>query len=154
MDSVNVKKCVIACALVISALGPCVAAAALGEPRDSVQADVARLRGSITVTEHASFQLHEIRLPSGTLLREFVGPDGKVFAVAWNGPTMPNLRQAFGRFFDTFVAAASEKHAGRGPLQIRRSDLIVQSGGHMRAFAGHAYLPQDIPAGVDIGELR
>jgi hypothetical protein len=31
---------------------------------------------------------------------------------------------------------------------------VVQSGGHMRAFAGRAYLPQAIPSGVDIGDLR
>jgi hypothetical protein len=30
----------------------------------------------------------------------------------------------------------------------------VQSGGHMRAYAGRAYLPQNVPNGVDLGELR
>ena len=84
-------------------------------------------------------------LPSGTRVREFVGTDGKVFAVAWNGPTVPNLRQALGRYFDAYVTEAKNKHAGHGQLQVSQSDLVVQSGGHMRAFAGRAYLPQSIP---------
>ena len=150
----NVKKCVLVIVLLVEGLAPRIAAAALGEPRDSVQADAVRLRGSIQVTEHDKYQLHEIRLPTGTLLREFVGADGTVFAVAWNGPTIPNLRQAFGRYFDTYTAAAGSTHSGHSRLRIMRSDLVVQSSGHMRAFAGHAYLPQAIPDGVDIGELR
>jgi hypothetical protein len=148
----NVKKCALASALLVEALAPGIAAAALGEPQDSVQADVARLGGSIQVTGHDNYQLHEIRLPTGTLLREFVGADGRVFAVAWNGPTIPNLRQALGRYFDAYAAGA--KHSGHSQLRVARSDLVVQSSGHMRAFAGHAYLPQAVPNGVSIGELR
>jgi hypothetical protein len=150
----NVKKCALASALLVEALAPGIAAAALGEPQDSVQADVARLGGSIQVTGNDNYQLHEIRLPTGTLLREFVGADGRVFAVAWNGPTIPNLRQALGRYFDAYAAAAGAKHSGHSQLRVARSDLVVQSSGHMRAFAGHAYLPQAVPNGVSIGELR
>jgi hypothetical protein len=150
----NVKKCVLVIALLVEALAPRIAGAALGETRESVQADAARLRGSIQVTERDNYQLHEIRLPTGTLLREYVGANGVVFAVAWNGPTMPNLRQAFGRYFDAYAAAAASAHSGHSQLRVTRSDLVVQSSGHMRAFAGHAYLPRAIPAGVDIGELH
>ena len=138
----------------LAALSPCIAAAALGEAEASIQSDAVRLRGSIKVTEHASYRLHEIQLPSGTLVREFVGSDGKVFAVAWNGPTVPNLRQTLGQYFDNFVAAAQAKHADHHHLQIQQSDLVVQAGGRMRAFTGRAYLPQAVPAGVNIGDLR
>src|SRR5580692_6853782 len=125
-----VKKCVFAGATLFAALIPCIAAAALGEPEASVQTDGAVFRGSIKTTAHASYRLHEIQLPSGTSLREFAGSDGKVFAVAWNGPNVPNLRQAFGRYFDTYVTAAKAKHAGHTHLQIQQSDLVVQSNGH------------------------
>jgi Protein of unknown function (DUF2844) len=150
----NVKNCVLATAVLFAALSPCIAAAALGEVEASVQSDAAQLRGSIKVTEHASYRLHEIQLPSGTLVREFVGSGGKVFAVAWNGPTVPNLRQTLGQYFDNYVAAAKAKHAGHHQLQIQQSDLVVQAGGHMRAFSGRAYLPQSVPAGVSIGDLH
>jgi Protein of unknown function (DUF2844) len=151
---ISVKKCVLAAGMLIAALSPCIAAAALGEPEASVDTDVARLRASIKVSARAEYRVHEMSLPSGTRVREFVGMDGTVFAVAWNGPAIPDLRQTFGRYFDTYVTAAKAKHAGHSQMQIRQSDLVVESSGHMRAFAGRAYLPQSIPGGVDIGELH
>ena len=149
-----VKKCLLAGAMLAAALSPCIADAGLGQAASSVPADAAKLKGSIKATEHAGYQMQEIQLPSGTLVREFVGPNGTVFAVAWNGPTVPNLRQTLGQYFDNFVAAAQAKHAGHRHLQIQQSDLVLQTGGHMRAFSGLAYLPQAVPAGVSIGDLR
>ena len=152
--TLSVKNCLLAGGLLFAAFCPYIAGAALGEVEPSVQEDAAALRGSDKVTEHANYRLHEIQLPSGSLLREFVGSDGKVFAVAWNGPTMPNLRQAFGRYFDTVTAAAKDSRTGHSHLQIQHSDLVVQSSGHMRAFSGRAYLPQSLPSGVAVGDLR
>jgi hypothetical protein len=153
-STINVKKRVVSSALLIAVLSPCIAAAALGEPETSVQTDAEGLRGSIKVTPHASYRLHEIQLPSGTRVREFAGSDGKVFAVAWNGPTVPNLRQALGQYFDAYVAAAKAPHSGHHHLQIRESNLVVEAGGHMRAFSGIAYLPQAVPSGVSVGDLH
>jgi hypothetical protein len=153
-SAINVKKCVFSSGVLIAALSPCIATAALGEPEASVQSDAEQLHGSIKVTEHASYRLHEMQLPSGTLVREFVGADGKVFAVAWNGPTVPNLRQTLGRYFDDYVTAAKARHSGHHHLQIQQSDLVVQAGGHMRAFTGLAYLPPAVPSGVSVGDLQ
>jgi hypothetical protein len=150
----NVRKCLLACGVLAAALSPCIAQAGLGQPESTVQADAVQLKGSSKATEHAGYRVQEIQLPSGTLVREFVGSDGKVFAVAWNGPTVPNLRQTLGQYFDNFVTAAQAKHADHHHLQIQQSDLVVQAGGHMRAFSGRAYLPQAVPAGVSIGDLR
>ena len=152
--TMNFMNRVLAGGLLIASFSPCIATAALGEPETSVQADGAHLQGSIEVTEHTGYRLHEIKLPSGTLLHEFAGADGKIFAVAWNGPTVPNLRQIFGRYFDSYAAAARVKHSDHNHLQLRQSDLVVQSSGHMRAFMGRAYLPQALPSGVDAGDLR
>jgi hypothetical protein len=138
-----------------AALCPHVASATLGEPEVSVQTDSEKFNGSIKVSEHASYRLHEIQLPSGTLLKEFVGADGNVFAVVWSGPRAPNLRQAMGRYFDEFTtAAAKTMHPDHNHLQIQQSDLVVQSSGHMRALSGRAYLPQAIPSGLSLGEIR
>jgi Protein of unknown function (DUF2844) len=151
---INVKKCVFACELLIAALIPCIAAAALGEPETSVQTDVAQLHGSLKVTAHAGYRLHEIQLPSGTMVREFAGSDGRVFAVAWSGPTVPNLRQTLGLYFDNYMTAAKAKHSGHRHLQIQQDDLVVQADGHMRAFSGLAYLPPAVPSGVSVGDLH
>ena len=142
-------------ALLIAALGPRMASATLGEPEMTVQSDVAQLRASIKSSEdRVGYRVHEIQLPSGTLLREFVAPDGNVFAVAWNGPTKPNLRQAFGKYFDSFVSAPKAKFADRRHLDIQQGDLVVQGSGHMRALSGRAYLVSAVPAGVNIGDLH
>jgi hypothetical protein len=152
--AMNVKNCVLPSAVLAAVLMPCIASAALGEAEVSVQADAAQLRGSIKVTERTNYRLHEIQLPSGTLVHEFAGPDGTVFAVAWSGPTQPNFRQTLGRYFDNYVTAAKARHGGLHRLEIQQSDLVVQAGGHMRAFSGRAYLPQSVPAGVSLGDLR
>jgi hypothetical protein len=137
-----------------AALCPGMASATLGEPEASVQTDGQQLRGSIKEADHGSYRVHEIQLPSGTLVREYSGVDGTVFAVTWNGPFMPNLRQTLGRYFDSYAAAAKAGHADRHHLQVKQSDLVVQVSGHMRAFTGRAYLPQAIPGGVSLGDLQ
>src|SRR6267154_6233163 len=154
-NSGEIKIAALLCAVLVAAMGPRIAAATLGEPEITVQSDVAQLRASIKTSEdRASYRIHEIQLPGGTLLREFVAPDGNVFAVAWNGPTKPDLRQALGKYFDAFVSAPRPKFADRRHLQIKQGDLVVQGGGHMRAFSGRAYLASAIPSGVNLGDLH
>jgi len=151
----EIKITILLSAVLIAALGPRIAGATLGEPEITVQSDVAQLRASIkNSSDRASYRVHEIQLPGGTLLREFVAPGGNVFAVAWNGPTKPNLRQALGKYFDAMVSAPKPKFADRRHLQIQQGDLVVQGSGHMRAFSGRAYLASAIPSGVDLGDLH
>jgi hypothetical protein len=138
-----------------AALGPCTAFATLGEPELTVQNDAAQLRASIKSSQtRLSYRVHEIQLPSGTLLREFVGPNGNVFAVTWQGSTKPDLRQALGRYFDTYVSAPRAKIVDRKHMQIQQGDLVVEGHGHMRALSGRAYLAGAIPSGVNIGDLQ
>jgi hypothetical protein len=141
-------------ALSLALLLPCIASATLGQPESSVQTDAAQLKGSIKVTQRAAYRVHEIQLPTGTALREYVSSTGNVFALAWNGPHMPNLRQTLGQYFDPYVAAAKAKRTGHNHVQVELGNLVVQISGHMRAFMGRAYLPQAVPAGVSIGDLR
>jgi Protein of unknown function (DUF2844) len=144
------------CSMLVAALGPRIAGATLGEPEITVQSDVAQLRASLKSSEdRAGYRVHEIQLPGGTLLREFIAPDGNVFAVAWNGPTKPNLRQALGKYFDAFVSAPKLKFADHRHMQIQQGDLVVQGSGRMRAgFSGRAYLASAIPSGVNLGDLH
>jgi hypothetical protein len=150
------KIAALLCAVLMTALGPRIAGATLGEPEITVQSDVAQLRASIKSSEdRVGYRIHEIQVPGGTLLREFVAPDGNVFAVAWNGPTNPNLRQALGKYFDTLVSAQKSKFVDHRHMQIQQGDLVVQGSGRMRAgFSGRAYLASAIPSGVNLGDLH
>jgi hypothetical protein len=151
----DLKTLVLSSTLAAALFLPGVASATLGEPEASVQTDAARMKGSITATDRTSYRVHEIQTPAGTALREFVAPNGNVFAVAWTGRVMPNLRQALGQFFDPYVSAAKSHRTDRNHVRVQLKDLVVEASGHMRGgFAGRAYLPQAVPAGVALGDLR
>jgi hypothetical protein len=131
--------------------------AALGGDASSVLADQAHMRASIKVTTGQAYTLHEISTQMGTVVREFVSPDGRVFAVAWHGPSMPPMQQILGTYFQQFstgVQAHHDAHIGRRPLNIQQPGLVVQSNGHSRAFFGRAYVPQLLPQGVTPDQIR
>jgi hypothetical protein len=132
---------------------PLPAFATLGGDVASVAADQAQLAGTATIAQVQKYAVHAIGVPSGAVVREFVSPAGTVFGVAWQGPTMPDLRQVLGPYFDRYVEAAAHR-TQRGSLQIVLPDLVVTSGGHMRAFVGKAYLPDAVPQGVTADEIR
>jgi hypothetical protein len=149
------KLSLVLCAgLATTVLLPVSAQAALGAPYASIQADQTELHASLKVTPRATYEVHELTLPSGTLVREYVTTSGVVFAVAWNGPSKPNLSQLLGPYFADLNAAAQTSRGGHNHLDLTRSDLVIQAGGHMRAFSGRAYLVAAIPAGVSGDELR
>jgi hypothetical protein len=154
-QSNDLKSAALGAAVLIAALLPRVASATLGEPEITVQTDVELAHASIKSSEdRTGYRVHEIQLPSGTVMREFVAPNGNVFAVAWQGPTRPDLRQALGQYFGAFASAPRSKFSDRRHVQIQQGDLVLQSGGHMRALSGRAYLQSAIPSGVNLGDLH
>jgi hypothetical protein len=106
-------------------------------------------------TSPASFTVQVTTLEGGTTIREYVTLTGTVFAVTWAGPFMPDLKTLLGGYFDAMVAeSAKSPRAGRSQLTLRRPDLVIISGGHMRAFEGRAYLPAAFPAGFSAADIR
>jgi hypothetical protein len=105
-------------------------------------------------TSTDGYTVQETTAEDGTTVREYVLSSGVVFAVAWSGPRMPNLRQLLGSYFESYRDEAAARSPGRRPIAIDRPDLVVQSGGHPRAFHGRAYLPQRMPAGVSSDDIK
>ena len=137
----------------------CVAAApafaVLGGDAASVQADQAHINASLRVSQSNGYAVHELSSPTGSVVREFVSSYGKVFAIAWQASSPPDLRQLLGSYFDEFQKAAALNHKpGRAPTFVQHSGLVVQLGGHMRSFTGRAYLPDQLPAGVRTEDIR
>jgi hypothetical protein len=154
-DMVNSLRRAARLSLVVAILlVPGFALGALGEDEASVQVDGVRLKGAASVRYAQHYALHEFVQPSGTAVREYVSPSGKVFAVAWQGPVIPDLRQVLGAHFDRYVAAARDKRVKRTPVVIREPSLVVVTWGHMRAFSGRAYVPAMVPQGVDPEALQ
>ena len=144
-------------AAVLLILGALPAWASLGGDRASVDADQVHLHGTRTTKAVESYTVHEIQAASGVVVREYVSAEGKVFAIGWNGPWMPDLRQLLGGYFEQYVQAAKAQNAarpGRRPLMIEQPGLVVEVGGHPRAFTGRSYVPEMLPAGVRAEEIR
>ena len=130
------------------------AGAALGESVDSISRDRERLRGEVHESPRQGYGVHEITAAGGTVVREYVAPSGLVFGVAWEGPIMPDLESLLGRHYAAFRQAVSAGGHRRAPVVLRTQDLVVASGGHMRAFRGRAYLPGILPRGFDAEGIR
>jgi hypothetical protein len=131
--------------------------AGLGEDVSSVQADQARMLGSLRKMQSQACTVHEIQAASGTVVREYVSGSGKVFGVAWQGPWPPDMQQILATHFEQYQRALQSQassHAGRRPLLIELPGLVVQSGGHMRSFAGRAYVPEMLPPDVNREAIR
>lgn len=135
----------VAVALAVLILGAVPAWAALGEPVSSVQADQKFMKGQVREVARNGYSLHEIRAADGNTVREYVSPEGTVFGVSWEGPTIPNLQQLLGSYFSEFQRAARSPRRRHGPLAVQTDHVVIESAGHMRAFHGRAYVPGLLP---------
>jgi hypothetical protein len=148
-------------ALIGLALGafvfPFTALAALGENEQSVMAEQKSMKASLRTTRTGSYTRHELEAPNGMVVREYLSPGGTVFAVAWEGPLMPDFRKLFGERYGQFEQAVRERVSARprmrGPLTVRRPGLVVQLRGRMRAYLGYAYVPGLVPQGMSVEDL-
>ncbi|QHI99853.1 DUF2844 domain-containing protein [Xylophilus rhododendri] len=146
---------------VLACLAPLHAFATLGGDEASIEADRVAMSGTAgTPAPAAAYTVKTFTLPSTTVIREYLGASGVVFAVAWEGPAMPDLKQLLGNtHFDAVDSGARSRNreGRRGPMELRPADasgMVFDSTGHMRAFAGRAYLTPQLPAGVDTDAIR
>lgn len=130
------------------------ALATLGEDVATVENDRVQMKAQVRTTSVAGYTVHQIETPNGTTVREYVSASGKVFAVSWNGPVLPDFRQTLGRYFDEYHSGASSPRVGRRQLVLEGTDLVVHSYGRMRAFYGNAYVPSLLPPNFSAGEIK
>jgi hypothetical protein len=133
-----------------------VADACLGGNAASVQADAAALGGEVRTTTLPGYDVQEIDVPGGLAVREFVGPYGIVFGIGWSGPAPADLPQLLGAYLAEYTAgaAAAARPGLRRGAHIELRDLVVETGGHLRAYAGRAFLPALLPAGVAPADIH
>lgn len=132
------------------------AQASLGGGVSSVESDRAHMNARIQVMPHARYDVHEVQSSGGTVVDEYVSPEGMVFALTWHGPFPPPMQQILGTYFQQYSAAlqAQPKMYGHRPLNIQKQGLVVQTGGHMRAHFGRAYIPDLVPSGVAVTQIQ
>ena|ERR1700730_7653919 len=142
--------------LVMLAL-PLPALAALGGDVTSVHQDQAQMKGTLKTSKAAAYTVHEIKDSAGTVVKEYVSPAGKVFAITWHGPFIPNMQQFLGTYYEQFASAAKaqrESAPGHRPVSVRQPGFVFQNGGHMRSYFGKAYDPTMLPQGVTADEIQ
>jgi Protein of unknown function (DUF2844) len=146
-----------------------VASAALGEAamkapvsaRQMASSSMAAVAGA---DNRVQLRVRNTQLASGTLIREYLDASGKVVAIAWQGPTLPDLQLLLGSYFPRYVQAqkqtqmqvqpAKPAEASHRHAQLRDSDVVIESHGHLRAFQGRAYLPALLPAGFSPDQIQ
>lgn len=130
--------------------------ASLGGDRASVAADADQFGAAVTLVSMPRYDVETLAGSSGTEVREYLNRGGVVFAVSWRGPAAPNLAALLGvRFAEYAAALAARAHPGlnRSVAVRTASGLVVEAGGHLRAFRGRAYLAASLPAGLEPAEL-
>jgi hypothetical protein len=102
----------------------------------------------------AAYDVNTSVLDNGTTVREYVA-NGVVFAVSWTGPFLPDLRALLGQQFTTLTSETARRpKAGNSQVRIVRPDVTIESTGHMRAYAGRAWVNSLLPAGFDTSEIE
>ena len=140
--------------------------AALGETADSVTADAASFN-AVTVQQVArsalnapavkAYTVEQMTVASGIAVKEYVGPNGRVFAVTWRGRRPPDLSVLLGSYFSQYEDAANAGGLtahGLHHASVRGSDVTVETAGHMRDMWGRALLPAMLPPGVEQSEIQ
>ena len=138
----------------VSLVGAPSAWAALGGNVASIQADAALMNASLRVDHTGKFSVYELQAPSGTVVREYMSPAGIVFAVSWEGPFLPDLRQLLGKYFERYTSTVNVTHAGLNARAVHHPDLVARSSGHARAVHGKAFAPALAPLGVSIDDVQ
>jgi hypothetical protein len=139
--------------------------ATLGDNASSVLNDQARMKGTLRSVDNRTYVLHEITMPSGAKVREYVSPGGAVFGVAWEGQFPPDFKQLLGPYYEQVQQAMAQQENAqqsgdqptrrrRGPVVIETKGIVFLQSGHMRSFHGQAYIPQLLPQGIQASDIR
>jgi hypothetical protein len=148
----------LSCALLGTFAAVCVctpALAGLGGDATSVEADRVSMKGALHLTPFGDYDVHEIQTPAGTVIHEYVSAQGKVFAVSWRGPGLPDLAQLLGTYSAQLAKAQTGFHYNHHHLRIETPEVVMQSDAYLRSRSGRAWVPALFPQSLspkDIGQ--
>lgn len=142
--------------LLVLMIGSVPAWATLGQYESSVSVDRKQMRSQERVETVKGYTVHELATANGGIVREFVSSKGLVFGVSWQGPFMPDLQQLLGSYLTTLHSATPAQKQVRHMrgMIVKMKDFVFVSGGRMRAWRGHAYVPSLLPASLSPEVVR
>lgn len=154
-----------AAALLLAAL-PLHSHATLGEPEAAVHAQAQRWGSQVSrqaprqaaSVGAAAVQVITLSQPDGSTIRQYLNPNGLVFAVAWNTRYKPRLDELLGGHHGTYAQAARQARqaapGARHQAHLRSGDLAVTSQTHLQSHVGRAWLQSLTPAKFNTDVIR
>lgn len=132
--------------------------AALGQPAASVERDRVIMKGQQRQSQPtAGYSVQTITV-AGMQIKEYVSPDGVVFAVSWKGTGVPDLQLLLGDYFEEYREGLNAERQRtpriRKPLKLKTGRLVVERGGHSRSLWGRAFLPEALPPGLTAEDIQ
>jgi hypothetical protein len=141
---------VLAAALLLAAGS---AHAALGGNFASVQAEAQRINGTLRTVAMPSYDVHEIQVNGHTVERQYMSHAGQVFGISWKSTDTANLQTMLGSYFTTYQSG-TVRRIDLHHSALTTPGLVVQVGSFIKTFMVRAYIPGNIPAGIDASEIR
>jgi hypothetical protein len=133
------------------------ALAALGQSAATIQHDQVVMRGQLRSGSANGHSIETITV-AGLEIKEYVSPDGLVFAVVWKGTGMPDLPLLLGEYFERYREgldkARTRKPRVREPFSMKSDGLVVEQAGNSRSLWGRAYLSTHLPPGVKPEDIQ
>ena len=131
--------------------------AALGQSAATVGRDQAVMRGQLRSGSVNGYSIDTITV-AGLEIKEYVSPEGVVFAVVWKGTGVPDLPLLLGEYFGEYreglAKARNRKPRVREPFRMKSDGLVVEQAGNSRSLWGRAYLSTHLPPGVRPEDIR
>ena len=132
------------------------ARAGLGDFSSAIEKDRKGLSArKMSANGRGKFTTQALESDSGKVT-EYVSPEGRVFAITWQGLDHPDLSLLLGSYAGAYLESDKNRKLIRGKRkqQHRSSSLVVQKWGGMRNFRGRAFDPKLLPAGVNENEIQ
>lgn len=112
---------------------------------------------SIANTKHSNIpvRIMDHAENANLTVREYVGPDNKVFAVKWKGHGFPNLKTLLGKYHGEYSIATAMpiRRIPRRGLSAVSGNLEILQYGTMSNIHGHVILKNQLPPNVTADEL-
>ncbi|MCX8520606.1 MAG: DUF2844 domain-containing protein [Rhodoferax sp.] len=129
----------------------CPCRAALGGNQASVLGEQQAWGATLAISVLPDVTLYSLTLGNGVTVREYVNRAGTVFAIGWDGPVLPDFQRLVAGFYSSYQKAVRGQPHG---VSLNTPELVLESGGRMRAFMGRAYLPAKVPASIKVNDIH
>jgi outer membrane biogenesis lipoprotein LolB len=137
-------------ALMTFLLITCTAHSHLGGNEASVHADGDAWQAKPVATRGKLHTVWTHTTTEGIRIRQYVADTGFVFAVGWDGPLLPDLERLLGAHFAAYHLAVQQRKRN---VRVETPSLWLESAGKMRALVGRAYLPDQLPMGINPADI-